>query len=195
MKKVLFTAIVAAGLITSANAQKGSVLLYGEADVSTSKTAANVKSSSVIFAPGIGYQFNDNWTLGVAFGIGSVKEEIAAATGYYDKTSVISVGPFLRYTKPLNNLFSAYGQLDLDYISTKRTPFGGAETKEDGFQGTITPAIALNVKNGFGIYFNIGGISYQTTKVDGAAEEANQFDFTFGKTVGIGVSKNFGGRK
>jgi len=53
------------------------------------------------------------------------------------------------------------------------------------------PAVFINVKNGFGLNFSVGGIGYTSSKPSGGSA-SNSFNFTFGQSVGIGLSKNFG---
>ena len=103
MKRVLIAAIALASFTQVANAQAGSILLYGDLNVSTGKTAGESSYSSLSINPGVGYQFNDNWTAGLQFGIGSTSDEIGT-TGNKDKTSEFNVGPFIRYTKKLGDI-------------------------------------------------------------------------------------------
>ncbi len=57
------------------------------------------------------------------------------------------------------------------------------------------PAIGVNVKNGFMLNFAFGGLSYSTTKYEDASSTSSILDFTFGKQMSIGISKNIGGHK
>ncbi|MOA63696.1 hypothetical protein D3C78_1895110 [compost metagenome] len=56
---------------------------------------------------------------------------------------------------------------------------------------SLTPALFINMKRGFGLNFSIGGINYDN--LDGKNDpKQDHFGFNFGKTLNIGISKNFG---
>jgi len=192
MKKVLVAALALVSLLQAAKAQKGSVLLYGNLNVNSTKDANDSKSSEFAVMPGIGYQFSDNWTAGVNLGINGSKDEISNS-GNYNKTSGFVAGPFIRYTKTLGNIFSIYGHGNFNYMSTKYKPYVGTNSTVNGFNLNITPAIGVNVINGFALNFGFGGIDYTTSKLDASgAKSSNSFSLTFGQQVNVGISKNFG---
>jgi len=188
MKKNLLIAI-AILFFSEVNAQKGSVLVYGSIEYQSSKTAASVKQSSFEFIPGIGYQFNRNWTLGITANISEEKFNYPLNPTF--KSNTWAVGPFIRYTHVLSDLFSVYGQLDGGYLGGKLPNGPFAPEKVSGGFVEFFPAIFINIKKNFGLNFNIGGISYQGTKTKQTNEEGHQFSIGFGKTASIGVSKNF----
>ncbi len=190
MKGILLAGLMMAGLAVTANAQNGSVLVYGNLSVNTNKSATDVKQTSFQFMPGIGYQFNDNWTAGANIGIGSYK--YTPVTGASTTTNTFAAGPFLRYTQPLSNIFSVFGQLDATFGNSK-TNNGGTES--NSFNLGITPYAAINLKNNFALNFSFGGLSYETNKVKGASKSSNSFGLTFGQGASFGISKNFGGKK
>ncbi len=171
-------------------AQEGSILLYGNLDFTSSKDASGNKTSNFSIMPGIGYQFNDKWTAGLNIGIGSSSR--TENGGASQTTTSFNVGPFLRCTHTLSNIFSVYGQLDLGFLSTT---YPSPEPSSSGFVARIWPAVAINVNNGFALNFAFGGISYESSKVSGASNSASSFDLTFGSGASFGVSKNFGGHK
>ncbi len=195
MKKLVVVAILFAGLTQAANAQKGSILLYGNIDAGSNKDN-NVSStnSSFDFNPGVGYQFSNNWTAGLQLAIGSSKYDNGSGT--VTKNSNFNVGPFLRYSKSLGDIFSVYGQLNVDYLSSKVQNTVSSITTSvttSGVMAGIVPAISVNVHKGLALNFNVGGLSYQTTKAS-SAKSVDKFVFNFGQQVGIGISKNFGGK-
>ena len=61
MKKVFI--ILALSIFSFANAQKGTVLVAGSIGFSSVKQT-NSKYENFNFSPKVGYQFNDNWTVG-----------------------------------------------------------------------------------------------------------------------------------
>lgn len=171
------------------------VLLYGNVGLLRTSDGADdpEKFSRFEFSPGIGYQFNNNWAVGLQASIISEKETIDPVQNDFAHTNEFQVGPFLRYTQSLGNIFNVYGQLDLGFRGTREKEDGvDGVDKSAGILGRITPAISINVKNNFMLNFNIGGISYVTDKPDvDNADTESEFDFNFGRTINIGISKNF----
>jgi len=178
MKK-LFLALLAAASITSASAQSQSILLYGNLSVS-SQTQDNVTTSNWNIAPGIGYQLNNNWTLGVNLAYGSSKDNSGTTV------STWSAGPFARYTHAMGSMFYCFGQADLG--------FGGASSSGTSLESSVGimvwPAIGMNVGKGYALNFSLGGIGYSSMTPNGGTAQT-QFTLNFGQTMMIGLSKNF----
>jgi hypothetical protein len=196
MKKILV--ILALATISFANAQKGSILVMGSVNYNKQKegnsTAAN-NYNYFEFLPKVGYQFHENWTAGLEAGISTAKNE--NGNDYESKTDVFCVGCFLRYSKALNQTFSAYADLGVGYQNSKNTSRNGiidATNKGNGFYVGLTPAIFIDVNKGFGLNFNIGGINYGQLSYDGDNGNGivnSSFYLTLGKAFSVGVSKNF----
>lgn len=196
MKKNLVIAALA--MFSFANAQKGSILVMGSVGYTTQKSGHNDlanKYSYFSFLPKVGYQFHENWTVGLEGGFSTVEDK--TSTVYKSKTNAFSLGGFLRYSKPLNQTFSAYADLGLGYQNSKVTSRNGlfnTTNKGDGFYVGVTPAIFINVHKGLGLNFNIGGLNYGSMNFNGDNGNSNDrstFDFTFGKAFSVGISKNF----
>lgn len=181
MKKFIASAIMLACAFTSAHAQKNTLLVYGNLDIASAKSAAGIKSSSFGLSPGLGYQWNDNWTGGVNLNVQSGKYGSPEV-----KASSFSVGPFVRYAYPLSDIFAVYGQLNTNALTGKV-----ADVKSSGFEAKLFPAIGVNLKNGFALNFNFGSLGFSTAKAKGA-DSASQFGLSFGSGAGFGISKNFG---
>jgi len=208
MKKAVLILFVLMSLAKISEAQKGSWLLYGNAGFGSSSDSFDFKSNAYTISPGIGYQFKDRWTAGLNFSFGGTRNEIPASpevpSGNYDETSFFNVGPFLRYSYPISDIFSIYGQAEVSYLSGNITPYGLDGGSYTGFGADFFPAIGVNIKNGFALNLSFGGISYQTKSYKGqyysnqipsAANSASQFAITFGQGATFGISKNFGGEK
>ena len=190
MKKVLFVALAVVSISQAVNAQTGSILVGGSIDIGSTKTPStpnNIKTSNFSFSPTVGYQIDNNWTAGLVADIGSSKYTNSLGTS--TKTNVFDIGPFIRYAKSLSDIFAIYGQLQGAFGSSKTAGVSSTTAAVGAF-----PAVFINVKNGFGLNFNVGGIAFNSSKPSGGSA-SNSFDLTFGKTVGIGISKNFGGHK
>ena len=143
-------------------------------------------------SPGVGYQFNHNWTLGIK--IMWVQSATKDSSGVKNTDNMYSVGPFARYSHYIrkSETFYYYTQLDFDYQGGYHTNQGNPATnKHNGIYAGLYPALGINVGRGLGLNFSIGGLSYSTDKVSNATYSTNTFSFTFGNQVNVGISKNF----
>lgn len=197
MKKLIL-ALLAAGTIATANAQEPhSILLYGDLGLSTTSTPATVgtgttKSTLWHASPGVGYQFNHNWTLGLR--IMWMQDANKDAAGSKTTVNNYYVGPFARYSRYIgkSETFFWFGQVDFDYLGGYTTHEGDPATaKHNGVALNLTPALGVNVGRGLCLNFNIGGLGYQTDKYDGATYSTNTFALSFGQQYSVGISKNF----
>lgn len=206
MKKLFVIAAMAA--FSFANAQKGTILVGGNVGFTSEKQdfggATENKVNNFEFSPKVGYQFTDNWTAGIEAGIGSSKTENTDVNEFgvittENKNKAFSAGAFVRYTRPLSETFSVFADLGAGFQGIKQTGFAtdgtitvtNPERKASGFYVGVTPAIFINVKKGFGLNFNIGGLGYQTMNYDNNGGDNSAFYFNFGQTLNIGISKNF----
>jgi hypothetical protein len=194
MKKIILSIIILSSFILSSKAQTGSILLYGNIGFNTNKNggvvdvtnAGSIGSFSI--DPGIGYQFNKNWTGGVEGGYNYFDAGLEIQRDY-------SAGAFLRHSMSIAGIFSWYTQLGIGYEGESINENSlNASDKATGFYVTITPAISANIKNGFALNFAIGGLDYKSLKWTDATTTSSTFGLTFGKEVSIGISKNFGGK-
>jgi opacity protein-like surface antigen len=192
MKKFLLIATLA--ICSFANAQKGSILVGGNIDY-TSKTTdfqgVERKQSEFGFSPKVGYQFNDNWTVGGEFSVSSSKDD-QGMTEY--KTNAFKLGAFVRYSVPLSSTFSVFADMGAGFKNQTDKSYTGnlsTKAKADGMYVGVTPALFINMKNGFGLNFSIGGLGYETLSYDNNGRDINDFYFNFGRTASIGISKNF----
>lgn len=175
MKKLLL--LVALFVATVSNAQKGSVFVGGNVGFSSEKIG-DTKSNNFEFVPRVGYQFANNWGVGVEGSIQNID------TDGLQKTERYKIGSFLRYITPLNQTFSFYADLAAGYQT-----YSINDAK--GMYVAFTPNLSINVKKGLALNFSIGGINYDN--MDGKNDPRQQnFGFDFGKSFNIGISKNFG---
>ncbi|MBW1654396.1 outer membrane beta-barrel protein [Flavobacterium quisquiliarum] len=193
MKKMLL--ILALSVFGFANAQKGTILVGGNIGYTSTNRefqTSKDKNNQFNFSPRVGYQFNNNWTVGGEFVVASSKSEFEGITE--SKINNFKAGAFLRYSVPLNETFSVFADLGAGFQSEKNkviAALGESESKADGLYAGVTPALFINMKKGFGLNFSIGGLGYETLSYDNNGPDINSFYFNFGKTVNIGISKNF----
>ncbi|MCF8322917.1 MAG: porin family protein [Flavobacterium sp.] len=196
MKKSLLILVLA--IFSFANAQKETILVLGNVGFYSQKTgdSGNAREQkSFNFSPKVGYQYNDNWTVGVESSIGNSKNTYTS--GEY-KSNNFSVGGFVRYSKKIGELFSLYADLGTGYQNVEQTqqnvgdfPFTST-TKANGIYVGVTPALLLNITKNFGLNFNIGGLGYDTLNNSTNNElDTKRFNFSFGQAFSVGISKNF----
>lgn len=196
MKKALL--ILALTMFSFANAQKGTILVLGNVGYESQQTGDSGNQptlKSFNFSPKVGYQYNDNWTLGVESSIQNAKSTYTS--GEY-KSNGLSVGGFVRYSKPLGELFSVYADLGSGYHNVEQTQYNVgldpylSTTKANGFYVGVTPALLMNISKGFGLNFNLGSLGYSTlNNTTNNGSDTQKFDFSFGQAFSIGISKNF----
>jgi len=192
MKKVLF--ILALVSLSYANAQKGTYLVSGNLSFFSTNNNQEGFSDQINFgiSPKVGYQFSDNWTVGVETGLFSQKW--TNETFFENKNTGTAVGGFVRYSKPLTETFSLFADFGLGYTHRNESLSDvdvNTTTRYDGFYGQFQPLLFLKVKNNFGINFGLGGISFNSINNRASNNTENTFSFNFGQAFTVGVQKNF----
>jgi hypothetical protein len=192
MKKLILSALIMGSAAVAANAQAGSILVYGNIGYHSTKDNDDSKTRSFNINPGVGYQFDKNWTVGLTGSFSTARTLSNVPNSEWNFTNTYSAGVFLRHTMPLGKIFSLYSQIQAEYIGTtdgiSNTP--GSSLTANGFRASFIPAIGVNVWNGFALNFSFGGVDYTTLKTSGVSGSAQAFNFTWGTQVNVGVSRN-----
>ena len=221
MKKIILFAFIYT-ISNTSFAQKNSILVGGNFEVSSQKDNIqgnspfgggqfqSSKQTNFTFAPIVGYQINNNFTIGIISSFKSTEYKSIITYPYQiptkqentQKTSETNFGAFVRYSKTLSNTFSVYGQFETlfgnskNYSKQESTGPQGTYIQETTTKGNssninLFPAIFINVKNNFGINLNFGGLTYITTKIKDYSGTNSNLNFNFGKVINFGISKNF----
>lgn len=192
MKKLILSALFVGGAAMAAQAQANSVLVFGDLGISTKKDAGDNKTFGFNIHPGVGYQFDDHWTLGVTGSFGTERTKAKGAKEW-NFTNTYTAGVFGRYTLPISKIFAFYSQAEALYVgrSDGNTASGSKSVNQNGFRATLVPAIAIMVHKGFALNFAFGGAEFETMKVSGVKGSSTNFGLTFGQQITIGISKNF----
>ena len=200
MKKLLL-ALLAVGGFASANAQKNTVLLYGNAGYASSTVDygfASYRSQSWGVNPGIGYQFSNHMTIGLQGGYNNMRTPAGDATNSTTLNKDWSVGGFWRYTHYVGNIFFIYNQMQLSYVAGSVETEGiNNRTNYSGVTGSWFPAIGAFVHKGLALNFNMGGVGFASVNGDASsinnpAVSRNDFAITMGRQINMGVSLNIG---
>jgi hypothetical protein len=192
MKKLIL-ALLVAGTAATANAQEPrSILLYGNVGLHQDRLPSLEKRTDWNATPGIGYQFNHNWTVGVniSWGQNAVKDTAANKT----TNNMYAAGAFARYSQYIrrSEIFFWFAQYEFAYQGAYTTQGGNPATnKMSGIYTNLYPALGVNVGRGLALNFSVGGLNYGTMKADGAAYSDNKLNLTFGNQMNFGLSKNF----
>jgi hypothetical protein len=197
MKKLLL-ALLAVGGFASANAQKDSWLIYGNAGYATSTVdygAYDYRTTAWGINPGVGYQFSNHMTIGLQGGYNNMRTP--ASDGINTEINKDwSVGGFWRYTHYVGNIFFIFNQMELSYMQgSVQTDGLNNKSTYNGITGAWYPAIGAFVYKGLAMNFNIGGVGFASYNGNNASVNSpdvngSAFAITFGRTVNIGISKN-----
>lgn len=226
MKKTKLIMIAAALVFgTAANAQKGGILIGGNFGINSDKNTEDIDGdeettsvSTITFSPTIGYNISDKFMAGLYFDFTSQKTtyEETGEPDMESKSGNFGVGPFLRLTKSMGDVFSLYGQANFginighseedDYgiigYDTNGDPIYGntkAKTTSFGLGLNIFPAIGVNCGSGWALNFSFGGLGFNSTVSEPDDSEADisntdsNFHFGLNPQLNVGVSKTFGG--
>lgn len=197
MKKLLL--ILALAMFSAANAQKGTVLVSGNLVFSSEKMNSSgneATQSSFGISPKVGYQFADNWTVGFQSSLSFINNVTDSANGH---SANYGIGAFMRYSKPLNELFTVYADFGTGFSFGKGSYSNSGETvtsNSNGFGVSLNPALLINITKGYGLNFGFGGMGYSSSKVENKTipnsfQYLKRFDFNFGQAFTVGISKNF----
>jgi hypothetical protein len=174
--------IVAACSMAPAFAQKGNLLYYGSLGGSV-QSGGGPRFASMFVNSGLGYQFNDHFTLGVTGGFSDfrVKEQGVDEV----ENSAYGVGAFGRYTSYLGDRFFIFAQANASYLSGNAQPRSGKEIALNVF-----PGIGLNVGRNWALNLNIYAFTVRTQFEGGTSA-----GFNMGQGYSFGVSKGFGRKR
>ncbi|WP_300603802.1 hypothetical protein [Niabella sp.] len=204
-------------------AQKHTVLIGGNIEFRkddntqflTASSITKGKSHSTNLSPYVGYQLGEKLTAGATLSIQSSRQE--NTMDYYtggseiitvetmSKNKSLAIGPFIRYTEQLSDIFSVFGQLEGLYLDGKtntasQSRYPGmqpqpqpytSESSSTGVRFRLFPAVFINVKRNFGLNLSFGGIEYQKYGAKDAKNKPSYLAVNFGKSASIGISKNF----
>lgn len=220
MKKV-FLSLLACGSIAAANAQ--GILLFGDVgyhsstrgeEMTMAGTTAKeeIKTGIFSFNPGIGYMINQNMAVGIQVKGSGTRvlhtNNLPGSTDRTDRGFDLLVGPFFRYTMPINPTFFTYTQVNVGYLTgtyKREEPDQDYTDKYNGFGASLYPAVGMNVTRCMALSFSFGGLGYDRLKWDNELPKGtpagveshstrSNFDFDFGRQFNLTVQWTFGNK-
>ncbi|WP_044398455.1 outer membrane beta-barrel protein [Lacinutrix sp. Hel_I_90] len=209
MKKLVFTAAIAALGFTSVNAQEamstggfneGDVFISGAVGFGSSSQGDNSENTFTV-SPKVGFFVNDNIAIGATVGYSSYTDEYQTVNPVTfedvtaeDKFSVFSAGVFGRYYFTPGSQFSFFGELAAGITSTTEDDaFVEEDFKSNGVTAAFAPGISYFVSDNFAIEAAVGVLGYNTNKADVDGAEARN-DFNIGadfSNISFGVVYKF----
>lgn len=186
---LVLTLVLLSASFTTAQAQEGSLMLYGSL---TYKDNNNSGSSFGANPIGLGYFFNDHVVAGMNFAFDREKNALGNLTD-----SKNEVGPFYSDSWKIGDYFVIIAQVDAHYVWGNALMNTSSTYGYDGYLTRIYPIVAVNLGQGWALKAKFFELSFESTSGDDINKTQ---DHTFiaginGSTLGIGVSKNISLRK
>lgn len=179
MKKIMMT-IAAAFVATAMNAQ---VYVGGGVGLTTTSHDGDTRTSFKIM-PEIGYNLDENWAVGIAFGYAQDKNSTKVNNVEVStKDKQFQISPYARYTFAKFNNVNLFIDGGLDYIHEDN-----AGDKWNTFRVGLKPGVAVNLNEKLSFVAHAGFLGYQNYKKD--ADGAKAYN-----SFGVGVDAtdiNFG---
>lgn len=183
MKKIILSIIAVLGL-GFANAQEtagegfsnGDAFISGSFNLGSNKYSAqgNFKESTFSIAPTVGFFVSQNIALGLGLGFSSSKITKEEGDDAF-KTTTTTIGAYGRYYFTPAAKFSVFGQLSVEYATTKFNP---SDLKVNGFGLGLSPGVNYFLNRNFAIEASWGALNYASAKADvDGAEASNDFEF------------------
>lgn len=199
MKKLLLLAAVSViGLTASAQTEKGKIVLGGGVFYSHTKDDPAYSSVNAFrISPNAGYFVADNLAVGLGVGYFNAKYvqdiNVGSDAGYkyIQKERHISIAPFVRYYKSVNDQFKFFGNLAVpfDFGKNKYSPtnnVGNFSTVKNHSVGiAFSPGFAYFPTPKLGIEFSVVGLTYDDVSVKYGNTENTDYH---GKRFNVGAN-------
>ena len=177
MKKIMMT-LAAALIAVSASAQ---FYVGGGVGIGTAKVKVGGYSESATtykFVPEVGYNFDENWAAGVAFGWqGSSKRGQKA----------VEVNPYVRYTFFRHSIVGVF----VDGGAGYKHNYGGSD-HSNAFNVGLRPGVALNLNKKLSFVTHVGFFGYAHEKDNNTEVKSNAWSADLdGRNITFGLYYNF----
>ncbi len=184
MKKIFMT-LAAVSIAATVNAQ---VFVGGGIGFQTTSHDDN-SDTYIKLMPEIGFNLNDNWALGVAFGYSENKvTNTVAGADITTKTKLFQISPYARYTFLHFDRVNLFVDGGLDYSHSD-----AEGNKINAFAVGLKPGVAVNLNDKLSFVAHVGYLGWRTSKADQEGAKAfNTFNFAFdGSDLSFGLYYNF----
>ncbi len=173
MKKIFMT-LVAAAMTISMNAQ---VYVGGGVGVSSESGDGIEDVTTYKFVPEIGYNFNEDWAAGMAFGWEGMNE---------GGPKSFSIAPYVRYTIFTGKVVNAFLDGSVGFTHKYNAGFD-----DDLLSIGLKPGIAVKLNNKLSFVSHIGFIGYQQLKNNQSKNKVNSWGIDVdGNNIVLGLYYN-----
>lgn len=179
MKKIFMT-LAAAVLAISASAQ---VYVGGNVGIASTKIQGGDSETTYKFLPEIGYNFNNDWAVGVEFGWG--KGTPVSIEDADSNVKTFEVNPYVRYTF----LHSKYINVFMDGALGYKHYNGVGDNYSIG----LKPGVSVNLNKNFSFVAHVGFLGYKDydPKTEGV-KSSNAWGLDLdGNNITFGLYYNF----
>lgn len=152
MKKIVLT-LVAAVVAVCASAQ---VYVGGNVGIASVKVGDADAETSYKFIPEIGYQFSNDWAIGIVFGWG--KGNPVTVENVNASANTFELNPYARYTFLRSKMVSAFMDGSVGYKHYSN--YG------DEYAFGIKPGVSLDFNRNFSLVAHVGFLGYKNYKPD-----------------------------
>lgn len=178
MKKILMT-LAAVAMAATMNAQ---VYVGGTAGIGSLKVGDADNETAYKFLPEVGYNINDEWSVGVSLGwtkgdLQVLKDNIAV-----NDARTFQVNPYVRNTFVRSQYINVFADLGLGYAHIN----GGGDAYGIG----ITPGVAVNLTKELSFVTKFAYVGWQHAKANGIKSDFFGVDID-GTNVQFGLYYNF----
>ena len=183
MKKIMMT-LAAVAVAATMNAQ---VYVGGSLGFETTSHDGNTNTSFKLL-PEIGYNLDDNWAVGIAFGYSENKDtEEVGNVEVSVKNKKFIINPYARYTFAKFDKVNVFVDGGLEYAH-----YDNHGSKNNSFGIGVRPGVAVNLNDKLSFVSHIGWLGYKNSKDDyDGAKAANTFGIDLSSNVSFGLYYNF----
>lgn len=180
MKKILMT-LAAIAMAATVNAQ---VYVGGTAGIGSMKVGDADNETAYKFLPEVGYNINNDWAVGVAFGW--TKGDLQVLKNNVDVNSqrMFQVNPYVRNTFVHTQYFNVFADLGFSYAHVNG--YG------DAYGIGITPGLAVNLSEKLSFVTKVAYVGWQHSKAKASDVKSDFFGVDIDATnVQFGLYYNF----
>jgi hypothetical protein len=188
MKKIMMT-LAAVAVAATMNAQ---IYVGGEVGFETTSVDGN-STSSLTLMPEIGYNLDENLSVGISFGYGEDSKDVADVDAQGNAITVTQknkrfiINPYARYTFMKLDKVNLFIDGGLSYAH-----YDNAGAKNNQFGIGVRPGVAVNLNYKLSFVAHFGWLGYKNSKDDyEGAKAANTFGFDLNSKVSFGMYYNF----
>lgn len=160
MKKMIWSVLVLCGVTTFAYAQeRNDFWLGGSVSAWTEKEDGMQRLTNVKIMPEFGYQWHDNWGVGVQ--LGYIHNQTYGTSGNRVHANGLAVNPFVRYSYLKGKVGNLFVDGTVGYGYNK---YSALDTKEHNLEVGFRPGVGVHVTDNISLIAKVGFLGYEYNK-------------------------------